>query len=269
MKSHSCAIEYVAYGVHLRFVAESAELLGQMTACAPWSAELCATAFTDLPTVAEFALVYSGDRYRLTRDGAAIVEGSELDVALEMLTREVMVHVADSADERVFVHAGVVEWQGRVLVLPGRSFAGKSTLVAELVRAGATYYSDEYAVIDERGNVHPYARDLQIRERGGVKQRSLTMKELKGSVGTSAVPVSHVVFAEYVEGAMWKPEMMSPGSAVLAMMEHAIAVQRAPARVMATLVKMMETATALRSERGDAGETAQYLLKMISAEGEV
>jgi hypothetical protein len=268
MKGNLCLIEYVAFGVRLRLAADSVELIEKMTACAPWSAALCETGFTESSTVAEFALNYSGGRYRLTRNGAVMAEGSELGLVLELLAREVMTHVADHAPERIFVHAGVVEWQGRALVLPGRSFAGKSTLVAELVRAGATYYSDEYAVIDEGGEVHPYARELQIRERDGVKQRSLMVDELQGSAGTSAVPVSHVVFAEYVNAGKWKPETMSPGSAVLSMMEHAIAVQRAPVRVMATLVKMMDTATALCSERGEAGETARHLLEMISVERE-
>jgi hypothetical protein len=43
------------------------------------------------------------------------------------------------------------------MVLPGKSFAGKTTLVAALVRAGAEYWSDEYAVLDANGDVHPYA----------------------------------------------------------------------------------------------------------------
>jgi hypothetical protein len=45
-------------------------------------------------------------------------------------------------------------------------------------------------------------------------------------------------------------------------------VQRTPERVMATLAKMMETAMAVRSVRGDAGETAQALLDAMSR-GEV
>jgi hypothetical protein len=32
---------------------------------------------------------------------------------------------------------------------PGTSFTGKTTLVDQLIRAGATSYSDGYAVIDE------------------------------------------------------------------------------------------------------------------------
>ena len=80
-------------------------------------------------------------------------------------------YVAEEARRGVFVHAGVVGWKGRALVLPGKSGAGKTTLVAELIRAGATYYSDEYAVLDERGRVHPYARPLAVRVDGRRQRR--------------------------------------------------------------------------------------------------
>ena len=36
-----------------------------------------------------------------------------------------MVHIANHAPDRVFMHAGVVGWNQRALVLPGASFAGK------------------------------------------------------------------------------------------------------------------------------------------------
>ena len=65
-------------------------------------------------------------------------------------------HLAERARNRIFIHAGVVGWQGRAIVIPGRSFSGKSTLVAALLQAGATYYSDEFAVLDGRGYVHPF-----------------------------------------------------------------------------------------------------------------
>ena len=75
----------------------------------------------------------------------------------------------------VFLHAGVIGWRDRAFVFPGPSFAGKSTLIAELVRAGATYYSDEYAVVDEDGRVHPYARALQMRQSGGSVQSGVSV----------------------------------------------------------------------------------------------
>jgi hypothetical protein len=65
------------------------------------------------------------------------------------------------------VHSGVVAHDGRAILLPGPTHAGKSTLVAELVRLGAPYFSDEYALIDADGRVHPYPRPMLLRDGSG------------------------------------------------------------------------------------------------------
>src|SRR5215831_2410197 len=82
---------------------------------------------------------------------------------LDQFESHLQLTVAEYAPRHIFVHAGVVAWNGNAILIPGPSFSGKSTLVAELLRAGATYYSDEYAVIDDQGKVLPYPRDLRIR----------------------------------------------------------------------------------------------------------
>src|SRR5262249_11169057 len=99
-------------------------------------------------------------------DDEPVSEALELELALVVLDTQLQLHLGVSAPDPVFVHAGVVAHQGSAIVLPGASFAGKTTLVATLVDAGATYYSDEFAVIDERGLVHPYAKALSIRAEG-------------------------------------------------------------------------------------------------------
>jgi hypothetical protein len=66
--------------------------------------------------------------------------------------------VAENARRWIFVHAGVVAWRGQAIVIPGATQSGKTSLVAALVRAGAEYFSDEYAVFDARGRVHPLPR---------------------------------------------------------------------------------------------------------------
>src|SRR5215467_11335845 len=75
--------------------------------------------------------------------------------------------VAEHATDRIFVHAAVVAWDGKVIVLPGRSRSGKSTLARELIRAGAVYFSDEYAAFDDDGMVHPFAQPLMLRSGNG------------------------------------------------------------------------------------------------------
>jgi hypothetical protein len=184
---------------------------------------------------------------------------------LKQFSDELMKHVANYCPDRVFVHAGVVGWNGRALVLPGASFAGKTTLTAALVRAGAAYYSEEFAAVDEKGWVHPYARDLQIREPGKTEQRTTTVESLHGNTGTAPLRVAQVVFARYESGAQWNPQPLTPGMAVLEMIRHTIPVQRVPRLVMSTLTTMIEGATAWSSCRDEADVVAQLLLQSLES----
>ena len=115
------------------------------------------------------------------------------------LEGELQRFIAANARDRVFIHAGVVEWQGRAIVLPGRSFAGKSTLVKALLAAGARYYSDEYAILDRKGRVHPYPRRLSIRRDGVVRDRPAAA-DLGRDTGSGPIPVGLVAFTEYRPG---------------------------------------------------------------------
>ena len=259
LQSWPCA----AFGVPFQLTADSDSVLAHMLACAPLGTQICAS---PSPAARQFSLLAPQDPggFRLTIDEEIVAEHPDLQSATQQLTRDLMVHVANYAPDRIFVHAGVVGWQGHALVLPGTSFAGKTTLVGELVRAGATYYSDEYAVLDEHGRVHPYARDLQMRRPGSPEQTSVAVEHLNGTVGTAPLPVLHVAFVEYKESGQWNPEPVSTGMAVLDMLQHTIPVQRTPARVMATLAKMMENATAVRSERGEACGAAHALLAAMA-----
>ena len=106
-------------------------------------------------------------------DDVLLARSFDVDEVFESLESDLRLFVAELAKHRVFVHAGVVGWKGQAIVIPGRSYSGKSTLVAELVRAGATYYSDEYAVLDARGRVHPFSSHSSFVRRVSLdKQRS-------------------------------------------------------------------------------------------------
>ncbi len=108
--------------------------------------------------VADGATVLAGGGERLGRydEGAAAVNALLADLEL---------WVAEHARRHVFVHAGCAVLAGRAILVPGRTLAGKSSLTAALVRAGATYWSDEYAVLRPDGRVVPYAREAALRPR--------------------------------------------------------------------------------------------------------
>jgi hypothetical protein len=185
---------------------------------------------------------------------------------LHVLRGELVSHVGKLAKDRVFVHAGAVSWKGRAIVMPGDSYAGKSTLVAALIRAGATYYSDEIAVLDEHGDLHPYARPLQMREPDSAVQRSTPVARLAGktaSVGKQPMPVGLVVFSQFVKDSPWRVERLSPGLAVAHGMRHTYPVRVSPGRALQTWARTVDGAAIWAWKRGDAKQAAQELLQCL------
>src|SRR5437667_9462396 len=160
--------------------------------------------------IRNFNLLYAG--------AARLARTRELEEVFEPLESDLQMFVAEWARRRIFVHAGVVGWRGRAIVIPGMSFSGKSTLVAALVRAGATYYSDEYAVFDAQGRVHPYARPLGIRDGNGDRPRRCPVQELGGAPGSKPLTVGLVAVSEYRAGGRWRPRVLSPGHGALALL---------------------------------------------------
>ncbi|MFP5227794.1 MAG: hypothetical protein ACLGXA_09180 [Acidobacteriota bacterium] len=255
-----------AWGVPFRLSAETGSLLERMRAHAPFGSTECDRQSSAIHTFTLRSVEADG-HYRVQFGDQLLVDAAKLDSALIQLGGHMMMHVAEHSPDYVFLHSGVVGWQNRALLLPGASFAGKSTLVAELVRAGATFYSDEFALIDAEGRVHPFPRDLQLRSPGRVEQTVVPLAQLEGRAGKEPIPVSLVIFTQFAEDARWSPEPVSPGRAVLELLLHSTPVQRAPARVLATLTAMMRNATAWRSPRGEASAAARSLLAALAAGG--
>jgi hypothetical protein len=185
-----------------------------------------------------------------------------LTTLTEDLEHDMISLVGTKAPRRVFVHAGVVGWKGRAIVLPGRSFTGKSTLVAALVRHGATYLSDEYAVFDSRGRVHPYPRPLGLREPGEQKGRPTSVESLGGRQRHTPLTLGWVVAAPYDADSTWTAHAMPPGETTLELVANSLAIREAPARVLAALATACASVCGFRGTRGDADHAARAILQL-------
>ena len=204
------------------------------------------------PHLRRFNLLY-GDHVRLART-------TDLNEVFETFESDLRLIVAEFAPRRVFVHAGVVGWKGRAIVLPGRTYSGKSTLVAELVKAGATYYSDEFAVLDSRGRVHPFCKPLELREEKSYTQAKVTIDELGGRAGTKPLPAGLVLITQYKESVRWRPRKLTAGEGVLGLLENTVSARRNPERALEALRHVVSTAEILKGPRGDARALARVLL---------
>jgi hypothetical protein len=187
---------------------------------------------------------------------------TDLPEALQFLEFHLEEYVAQMAPRRVFVHAGVVGWNGAAIVIPGASHSGKTSLVAALLEAGATYYSDEFAVLDEGGFVHPYPRPLRIRDQGDLGRR-VTAEALGAASGRKRLPVALVASTRYDAAGSWRPRSLSQGEAVLELMSHTVPARFRPRQVLSVLKRVSLKASALKGRRGDARETARSLLAHI------
>ena len=207
------------------------------------------------PGLRRFNLLYA--------NALRVARSLDLGEVLDALEAHVQLHVAEAAPRRRFVHAGVVGWRGKAILIPGRSYSGKSTLVAALVAAGATYYSDEYAVLDERGRVHPYPKPLSLRADPGGKAIRHPVETLGGRAGSTPLPIGLVVVSRYKAGASWRPQRLSPGHGVLALLANTVSARRQPADALATLQQVAANAMILKGGRGEASAVAPRLLKYL------
>lgn len=214
-----------------------------------------------LGLLAEGDDIYSIYRY----DGACIHDAPGREYALMMLDGQIHGHVALEAPEFIFIHAGVVADGERAIVMPGRSFAGKTTLVRSMVEAGALYYSDEFAVLDANGRVHPYAKPLSYRPPVGGPTVDYRADELGGAAGDEPLPIGLIVFARYRPGAQWNPHPLSPGAGALALLENAVPAQDRPDQTIRHITRAIAGTTVLEGVRGEADEIASQLLDVLRA----
>ena len=259
---------FVSYGVRVGIRVSSPEILDRLEEVLPPNAKpargprvgrldsLIVRGTKVGSNVRRFNILYAGSEQ--------LARTKDTDGVVDALERHLQLHVAEKVHRRVFVHAGVVGWRGRAIIIPGRTMSGKSTLVKALVEAGATYYSDEYAVLDKHGRVHPYPKPLSMRQNGGRRPKKILPEALGGTTGVRPLPVGLVVATSYRPGVRWRPRRLSPGRAVMELLARTIPARRDPERVFATLRSATAEALALKGARGEVEEVTDVLLDRLT-----
>ena len=198
--------------------------------------------------------------HRLYCGEARIARSLDLEAVLDTLESHARLHVAARSRRGVFLHAGAVAWRGRAIVLPGATRSGKTTLVAELVKAGAAYLSDEFAVI-RGGRVVPYPKPLSVRDpHQRDRQRPVGVSALGGWQQRRPIPVGLVVLTRFERGAAGRVRRLPRGRALLSLLSHAVAARITPQEVLGALEGLVRAVPVLRVKRGDARAAARRIL---------
>ena len=258
----------MAYGVRIGIRANKPEFLDRFLGMIPdiWkpSSERLVDRLYSLQVGDDEASGNGISSYHLYEDRNRVASSTDMGFILDSCESQLKMYLAEMARRRVFVHAGAVGWRGEAIIIPGRSFSGKTSLVAELVRAGATYYSDEYAVLDNRGRVHPYASPLALRDPVSFKQTRCSIEEFGGEKGIKPLPVGLVIVTRYEPGRLWRPRKLSAGKAMLELLAHTIPVRRKPEAAINTLQKVLAEAVTFKSVRGEAGGIVDFIFDSLN-----
>ena len=162
------------------------------------------------------------------------------------------------------VHAGAVLIEGRALIIPGSTHAGKSSLVAELLRRGASHFSDEYALIDSEGRTHSYPRPLLLRN-GRPLQSLVLPEELNSCFASDPAPVGWILAVDYVAGAEWNVQEISQSDAVMILLRNTPHEMTQSPEMIDFFVRVAANAVCFQGKRGDAVEAASRVFDLVRA----
>ncbi len=202
------------------------------------------------------------ERLHLLFRGSSLISAAyKLEPVLGALESELDRRVASlAAPQWTFVCAGVVGWRGRAILVIGPGQSGTSSLVAAFLRAGASYYSDQYVVLDSDGRVHPYARPLWLS--GGAQANPVRYRpeDLGARTGVKRLKVGMVVFASYRPGARPRFTVLTTPAAAAELMADTVSARRYPEAARSAIVKALSGAWLVKGTRGEADRTVNLLL---------
>jgi hypothetical protein len=219
------------------------------------------TDFTRLDFIYSLEMESRRPFYTAYLGSQVLIRRATLDIALDSIASDVQHMVAEHSRQHLYLHAAVIGWRGRAVLLPGRTCAGKSTLALALARAGATYFSDEFARIDTCGLVHPFPRPFSLRSVNG---RTLVWPDKEGiEIASAPCPIGAIVVTHYHPNDTWRPSRLSPGLAMIELLRNTVAVRSDPAKALRCASVLASGAVTIRSPRGDVEAAVPQLLQSL------
>lgn len=253
--------DFMAYGVSLSLRAPSAfwrHLEGLVLA--NWVAR------SPGPCQLVVEVKWAGSGYALWFDGVRQAVPGIPERICEYLERWLYFEIAQRCPSKVFVHAAALAFQGRVLIIPGVSCSGKSTLAAALLELdqGLEYLSDEYAIVGSDGSVTAFPCSLGLRRAGQTKWfRSAASLGWKPCL--DGLPLGWVLSWPY---SSMRPRLVegSAGQAALALLRNSMSpLEASPNQVLQALSRACQGVRFASGVRDDVKLSARRLLKFLSA----
>jgi hypothetical protein len=189
---------------------------------------------------------------------------SDTDGGWDRLESDLALFAAERLADRVAVHAALAVVDGVAIVVPGRSFTGKTTLGLALARAGAVLASDEYALVDPvTGLVTGWPRAARVRLDGGGSRREPVAATIEPtSVALVALLRYDATRGEDVDPV--EPEPLTRADGVVRVLDETVCARSRPEASLDAALMLTEREV-IAGPRGDADATAAWLIARLRA----
>lgn len=219
------------------------------------------TASTGAPDLA-IGIEPVGDRFHLVAEDEMVANAERAVDLVPELIHLIDDAVVGSLRGLFAVHAGVVQVGDEVVLLPGASHSGKSALVAALLERGATYFSDEYALLDAEGRVYPYPRPLLVRS-GKPQQAPKLAEDYGARTGTAAARVGWIIALGYRPQEGWRLQLVPQSTGVLLLLQNTPHVLAESPELLGVFRNAAAGARCFQGSRGDAAEAAAEIFRLV------
>lgn len=205
-----------------------------------------------------------GDAEVVRLDPATFDDGRPTERSWARLESDLALFAADHLVGRVAVHAALVTWRDRTILLPGPSLAGKSTLALALSDQGATVWTDEYALVDPAsGRAVGWPRPVRRRRADGGIDRVVPPVPAGAdrSMARAIDLVALLRFDPAGGGPSWTP--LEAADVVQHLLANSVSARRHPSEALDAALAVARSAVAVEGARGDAAEAAEALLERL------
>jgi hypothetical protein len=204
-------------------------------------------------------------RFAAYIDDTLVAAGHDRSVAIAaMLSAIDRAAVASVADDRLLVHAAAASTPDGAVLLLGPSGAGKTTMVAALIRSGFGYVADEIVAFDHASTTaQPYQKAITLKagsrflfpdvrdalgppEGGPGSLWHVPVDALRSQAGAAAAPVRSIVELRYHADAATAIEPIAERDALAAIVANCFNGDRLDEHGFATASKLATVAPAHR-----------------------
>ena len=182
-------------------------------------------------------------------------------VSLQRFESDFGLYVAESLPDYVAIHAALVSIGEHIVIFPGKSHSGKSSLAHAAIHAGHWVLSDEYALISiTTGRVTGWPRPIRRREPDG----SITRIPIPHD-DREYVPTHVIDFTFSPETKQLELDDLAPSDVALSLLANAVCAQSRPEDCLRATAATARITRGGHGLRGDTSESLPALEEWLNA----